>query len=234
MYSPQKIFGGISIVKKSQFFVWNIILYKIVNLTCLCCVIQCHNAPTHKLLFCLFFKLVLYLNWGFYLAGGETWGNRDGQCETPEVWTGGSSTAGGQLGRCWMGTAGDGRELVMVLVQHTSFPAAPAGRMFSWVSWAECSLALRRSAAILEARRSAEVEVEEGDGSGRMGPAWEGFSTLGLGWRRSAAAVEALVRGPILEKSLEDEAKITIKSKKKRCPKLLMLQNEVQYCSQLW
>lgn len=60
---------------------------------------------------------------------------------------------------------------------------APAGRMLSWVSCAECSLALRRNAAILEALRSAEEEVDEGeeDGSGRMGPAWEGFSTGGVG-----------------------------------------------------
>lgn len=68
-------------------------------------------------------------------------------------------------------------------VQHTSFPAAPAGRMLSWVSWAECSLALRRSAAMLEALRSAEEEEDgdEEDGSGRTGPAWEGFSTAGAG-----------------------------------------------------
>lgn len=68
-------------------------------------------------------------------------------------------------------------------IQHTSFPAAPAGRMLSWVSWAECSLALRRRAAMLEALRSAEEEEDgdELDGSGRTGPAWEGFSTAGAG-----------------------------------------------------
>lgn len=68
-------------------------------------------------------------------------------------------------------------------------------------------MALRRSAAILEALRSAAAEEEEEEeveeGSGRTGPAWEGFSTGGAGWRRRAAAVEALVRGPILEKSLK-------------------------------
>lgn len=65
---------------------------------------------------------------------------------------------------------------------------------------------------MLEALRSAEEEEEEEDGdeedgSGRTGPAWEGLSTAGAGWRRSAAAVEALVRGPILEKSLEEGRK---------------------------
>lgn len=80
-------------------------------------------------------------------------------------------------------------------------------------------MALRRSAAILEALRSAaaedeeeveevEEEEEEEEGSGRMGPAWEGFSTGGAGWRRRAAAVEALVKGPILEKSLEEDQKV--------------------------
>lgn len=67
-------------------------------------------------------------------------------------------------------------------------------------------MALRRNAAILEALRSAaaeeEVEEEEEEGSGRTGPVWDGLSTGGAGWRRRAAAVEALVRGPILEKSL--------------------------------
>lgn len=69
---------------------------------------------------------------------------------------------------------------------------------------------MRRSAAILEALRSAEEEEEgdeEEDGSGRTAPVWEGFSTGGVGCRRRAAAVEALVRGPILEKSLEEERK---------------------------
>lgn len=46
-------------------------------------------------------------------------------------------------------------------------------------------MALRRSAAILEALRSAaaeEVVVEEDEeGSGRTGPVWEGFSTGGAG-----------------------------------------------------
>lgn len=82
-------------------------------------------------------------------------------------------------------TGGDGRGGWggRLSVQHTSFPAAPAGRMLSWVSWAECSLALRRSAAMLEALRSAEEEEDgdELDGSGRTGPAWEGFSTAGAG-----------------------------------------------------
>lgn len=194
----------------SQFLILNIIFYKIINLTCLCCVIQCHNAPTHKLSFCffvcLFFQPVLYLN----LVVLFSWGGGEGH----EV----TGTVSVRLQRyervapplleaswlcCWTGNWWKGVESWYCSVQHTSFPAAPAGRMFSWVSWAECSLALRRSAAILEARRSAEVEVEEGDGSGRTGPAWEGFSTLGVGWRRSAAAVEALVRGPMLEKSLQ-------------------------------
>lgn len=75
-------------------------------------------------------------------------------------------------------------------------------------------MALRRSAAILEALRSAAAEEEEEDeveeGSGRTGPAWEGFSTGGAGWRRRAAAVEALVRGPILEKSLKGDKHSTI------------------------
>lgn len=52
---------------------------------------------------------------------------------------------------------------------------------------------------MLEARRSAAVE----DGSGRAG-GWTWPSTGGAGWRRRAAAVEALVRGAILEKSLRD------------------------------
>lgn len=44
-------------------------------------------------------------------------------------------------------------------------------------------MAFRRSAAILEARRSAAAEVEEEDeeGSGRTELAWEGFSTGGAG-----------------------------------------------------
>lgn len=56
-------------------------------------------------------------------------------------------------------------------VQHTSFPVAPGGRMLSWVSCAECSLALSRSAAMLEALRSAAAEVvDEEEGSGSTGP----------------------------------------------------------------
>ena len=46
-------------------------------------------------------------------------------------------------------------------------------------------MALRRSAAILEALRSAAAEVDEVEdeveGSGRTEPAWEGFSTGGAG-----------------------------------------------------
>lgn len=57
---------------------------------------------------------------------------------------------------------------------------------------------------MLEARRSAAVED---DGSeGRAGPGWTWASTGGAGWRRRAAAVEALVRGPMLEKSLQNKA----------------------------
>lgn len=85
--------------------------------------------------------------------------------------------------------------------QHTSFPAVPDGRMFSWVNWAECSFALRRRAAMLDALRSAAVEDEE-EGSGRVVGGCTGPSTGGAVWRKRAAAVEALVRGPILEKSL--------------------------------
>lgn len=53
---------------------------------------------------------------------------------------------------------------------------------------------------MLEARRSAAVEDEGSEG--RTGPGWTWASTGGAGWRRRAAAVEALVRGPMLEKSL--------------------------------
>lgn len=92
--------------------------------------------------------------------------------------------------------------------QHTSFPAVPDGRMLSWVNWAECSFALRRSAAMLDALRSAAVEDEEEGGSGRAADGCTGPSTGGAVWRKRAAAVEALVRGPILEKSLNEERKV--------------------------
>lgn len=78
--------------------------------------------------------------------------------------------------------------------QHTSFPAVPDGRMFSWVNWAECSFALRRKAAMLDALRSAAVEDEEEEGSGRVVGGCTGLSTGGAVWRKRAAAVEALVR----------------------------------------
>lgn len=87
--------------------------------------------------------------------------------------------------------------------QHTSFPAVPDGRMFSWVNWAECSFALRRSAAMLDALRSAAIDDEEEGGSGKVAGCCTGPSTGGAVWRKRAAAVEALVRGPILEKSLK-------------------------------
>lgn len=87
--------------------------------------------------------------------------------------------------------------------QHTSFPAVPDGRMFSWVNWAECSFALRRSAAMLDALRSAAIDDEEEGGSGKVDGGCTGPSTGGAVWRKRAAAVEALVRGPILEKSLK-------------------------------
>lgn len=88
--------------------------------------------------------------------------------------------------------------------QQTSLPAPPGGRMLSCVSCAECSLAFSLSAAMLEARRSAAAdddveEEEEGSGSTAACP---GPSVGGAGFRRSAAAVDALVRGP-MEKSLQ-------------------------------
>ena len=53
---------------------------------------------------------------------------------------------------------------------------------------------------MLEARRSAAWEDEGSEV--RAGPGWTWLSTGGAGCRRRAAAAEALVRGPILEKSL--------------------------------
>lgn len=176
---------------------------------------------------------VLFCIWSCYFVG-ETWGNWEGLTRG----MGGCSSSGRQPPEVWMfcfswffcfvlffsqgvravlewgvSPGREGLELLLS-VQHTSFPAAPAGRMLSWVSWAECSLALRRSAAILEALRSAAAEEDDEEeaeeGSGRTEPAWEGFSTGGAGWRRRAAAVEALVRGPILENSLKEDQSSTI------------------------
>lgn len=65
---------------------------------------------------------------------------------------------------------------------------------------------------MLEARRSAAAEVEEVDeavgGSDRPTGGCTGLSTGGVAWRRRAAAVEALVRGPMLEKSLSRRVKL--------------------------
>lgn len=65
---------------------------------------------------------------------------------------------------------------------------------------------------MLEARRSAAAEVEEEDealgGSDRPAAGCTGLSTGGVAWRRRAAAVEALVRGPMLEKSLSRRVKL--------------------------
>lgn len=93
------------------------------------------------------------------------------------------------------------------MLQQTSFPVALVGRMFSCVICAECSLALRRRAAMLDARRSAAMvdvagEEEDDEGSGMPVDGCTGPSAGGVVWRRRAAAVEALVKGPILENSL--------------------------------
>lgn len=56
---------------------------------------------------------------------------------------------------------------------------------------------------MLDALRSAAVEDEEEEGSERVAGGCTGLSTGGAVWRSRAAAVEALVRGPILEKSLK-------------------------------
>lgn len=65
---------------------------------------------------------------------------------------------------------------------------------------------------MLEARRSAAVEVEEEDeavgGSDNPAGGCTGLSTGGVAWRRRAAAVEALVKGPMLEKSLSRRVKL--------------------------
>lgn len=63
---------------------------------------------------------------------------------------------------------------------------------------------------MLEARRSAAVEEEDEAVGGSVRPAGgcTGLSTGGVVWRRRAAAVEALVRGPMLEKSLSRRVKL--------------------------
>lgn len=61
-------------------------------------------------------------------------------------------------------------------------------------------MALRRSAAILEARRSTG---EEGEASDKAVGGWTGASTAGMAWRKS-------VRGPMLEKSLPKEGLIKV------------------------
>ncbi|KAK2083025.1 hypothetical protein P7K49_038261 [Saguinus oedipus] len=72
--------------------------------------------------------------------------------------------------------------------------------MLSCVSCAACSLALSLSAAMLEARLSAAAVA----GSARA-PDATVPSTAGVGCLRSAAAVDALVRGAMVEKSLRGE-----------------------------
>lgn len=73
---------------------------------------------------------------------------------------------------------------------------------------------------MLEARRSAAAEVEEVDeavgGSDRPVGGCTGLSTGGVAWRRRAAAVEALVRGPMLEKSLSRRFRLIRQFQKKK------------------
>lgn len=63
---------------------------------------------------------------------------------------------------------------------------------------------------MLDALRSAAVEDEEEEGSERVAGGCTGLSTGGAVWRRRAAAVEALVRGPILEKSLKSGERVSV------------------------
>lgn len=67
------------------------------------------------------------------------------------------------------------------------------------MSCAACSFAFSLSAAMLEARRSAAALA----GSERPLDC-TALSTAGAGWRSRAAAVEALVRGAMVEKSLRE------------------------------
>lgn len=72
----------------------------------------------------------------------------------------------------------------------------------SWVSWAACSLAFSRRAAMLDARRSAAALAGSPSPAEPTAP-----SAAGAGCRSSAAALEALPRGATVEKSLQGKQK---------------------------
>lgn len=67
----------------------------------------------------------------------------------------------------------------------------------SWVSWAACSLAFSLRAAMLEARRSAAALAGSPSPAEPTAP-----SAAGAGCRSRAAALDALPRGAMVEKSL--------------------------------